>query len=216
MISLVIDASTYRGTLAVLDDRKVIATAESAMRGAHAEALMPAVDDVLRDARVESGGVERVICGEGPGSFTSLRIAGALAKGICFGRGLPLYAVSSLGLAIAVSETGPGIFAVTQDALRDEWYVALFTRDESGGVSQRSPVTLVAKDNIESFARAAGARVIGAATGDAAPHASGAASLIDEIERQGPVDLDSWEPAYGRLAEAQVKWEAAHGRALPR
>jgi tRNA threonylcarbamoyladenosine biosynthesis protein TsaB len=27
-------------------------------------------------------------------------------------------------------------------------------------------------------------------------------------------DLATWEPAYGRLAEAQVKWEAAHGRAL--
>ena len=32
------------------------------------------------------------------------------------------------------------------------------------------------------------------------------------IER---VDLDRWEPDYGRLAEAQVKWEAAHGRPLP-
>ena len=30
----------------------------------------------------------------------------------------------------------------------------------------------------------------------------------------GPVDLASWEPVYGRLAEAQVKWEAAHGRPL--
>jgi tRNA threonylcarbamoyladenosine biosynthesis protein TsaB len=28
------------------------------------------------------------------------------------------------------------------------------------------------------------------------------------------VDLATWEPNYGRLAEAQVKWEAAHGRAL--
>ena len=30
----------------------------------------------------------------------------------------------------------------------------------------------------------------------------------------GPVALDGWEPSYGRLAEAQVKWEAAHGRPL--
>ena len=34
------------------------------------------------------------------------------------------------------------------------------------------------------------------------------------IEGIPPVDLASWEPAYGRLAEAQVKWEAAHGRPL--
>ena len=35
--------------------------------------------------------------------------------------------------------------------------------------------------------------------------------LIDAI---APADLAAWEPGYGRLAEAQVKWEAAHGRPL--
>jgi tRNA threonylcarbamoyladenosine biosynthesis protein TsaB len=29
------------------------------------------------------------------------------------------------------------------------------------------------------------------------------------------VPLDQWEPQYGRLAEAQVKWEASHGALLP-
>jgi tRNA threonylcarbamoyladenosine biosynthesis protein TsaB len=33
--------------------------------------------------------------------------------------------------------------------------------------------------------------------------------------RDAPVDLATWEPTYGRLAEAQVKWEASHGMALP-
>jgi tRNA threonylcarbamoyladenosine biosynthesis protein TsaB len=36
------------------------------------------------------------------------------------------------------------------------------------------------------------------------------------LDRDGPVDLASWEPDYGRLAEAQVRWERAHGRPLPR
>lgn len=216
MITLALDASTYRGTLAVLDGRTVMAAAESAMRGAHAEALMPAVEAVLRDAGVALDRVERVICGEGPGSFTSLRIAGALAKGICYGREVPLYAASSLGLALAVSDAGAGTFVVTQDALRDEWYAALFSRDESGGIAQRSHVSLVPRDQVDAFAREAGATILGAAIGGPAPHASGVVSLLDEIERQGPVDLDSWEPAYGRLAEAQVKWEASHGRPLPR
>jgi hypothetical protein len=31
---------------------------------------------------------------------------------------------------------------------------------------------------------------------------------------QPPVSLAAWEPDYGRLAEAQVKWEQAHGRPL--
>ena len=56
--------------------------------------------------------------------------------------------------------------------------------------------------------------VIGAAAGTAEPHAAGCVGLMDTIERAGPVDLERWEPSYGRLAEAQVKWEASHGRAL--
>ena len=38
--------------------------------------------------------------------------------------------------------------------------------------------------------------------------------VLSEGELLHPVELASWEPDYGRLAEAQVKWEAAHGRAL--
>jgi tRNA threonylcarbamoyladenosine biosynthesis protein TsaB len=40
--------------------------------------------------------------------------------------------------------------------------------------------------------------------------------MLESIVEGGPVDLASWEPDYGRLAEAQVRWEAEHGRALPR
>jgi tRNA threonylcarbamoyladenosine biosynthesis protein TsaB len=38
--------------------------------------------------------------------------------------------------------------------------------------------------------------------------------LLESLLASGPVDLASWEPSYGRLAEAQVRWEAAHGRPL--
>jgi tRNA threonylcarbamoyladenosine biosynthesis protein TsaB len=38
--------------------------------------------------------------------------------------------------------------------------------------------------------------------------------MLADIVETGPVDRARWEPAYGRLAEAQVKWEAAHGRPL--
>ena len=49
---------------------------------------------------------------------------------------------------------------------------------------------------------------------EVAPQARGVALLLQSVIAAGPVSLDKWEPAYGRLAEAQVKWEAAHGRAL--
>ena len=51
MIALAIDASTYRGTVAVFRDGEVVATGESVMRGATSEALMPTVAKALAIAR---------------------------------------------------------------------------------------------------------------------------------------------------------------------
>jgi tRNA threonylcarbamoyladenosine biosynthesis protein TsaB len=208
VISLVIDASTYRGTVALFRDAATIAARDATMRGAHAEALMPAVAAVLAEAGIGIEQVDRVICGEGPGSFTSLRIGGSIAKGLCLGRGIPLYAVSSLGL-VAAASSRTGSFVVTIDALRDEWYAAPFERDGSGRLAQRAPMSLVAKSDIEAFAKGLGPVVVGGE-----PDARACAALFAEIKARGPVDLDGWEPSYGRLAEAQVKWEAAHGRPL--
>ena len=208
MITLAIDASTYRGTVAVFNDRELTSSVHATMRGAHAEALMPAVDTALKEASVSVTGLSRVVCGEGPGSFTSLRIAASIAKGICLGAGIPLYAVSSLGLA-AASASATGTFVVTIDALRDEWYAAAFERTTAGVVAPQSPVSIVAKSDLPAFAAGVGPVVT-----DAEPDARACASLFDEIVARGPVDLDRWEPSYGRLAEAQVKWETAHGRPL--
>ena len=49
----------------------------------------------------------------------------------------------------------------------------------------------------------------------ARPHARGALVVAGAWDALPSLALDAWEPTYGRLAEAQVKWEAAHGRALP-
>jgi tRNA threonylcarbamoyladenosine biosynthesis protein TsaB len=40
-------------------------------------------------------------------------------------------------------------------------------------------------------------------------------SAIVPTWAEAAVSLELWEPVYGRLAEAQVKWEATHGVALP-
>jgi tRNA threonylcarbamoyladenosine biosynthesis protein TsaB len=214
VISLAIDASTYRGTVAVLRDGSLAATAETAMRGAHSEGLMPAVASALSTAGISHAAVGRVICGAGPGSFTSLRIAAGIAKGIALGTNIPLYAVSSLALMVASAQVPAGKYLATLDALRDEWYVGLYVRTAAGKVDEVDHPVRVARADLDRFAASAGATIIGAAADGAQPHASGCLALADYLERSGPVDLDGWEPTYGRLAEAQVKWEATHGRPL--
>lgn len=220
MIILALDASTYRGTVALLDDDRLLVEQAAAMRGREAELLMPTVASVLRDAGGDISRVDRVVCGAGPGSFTSLRIAASIAKGLAIGRNIPLFAVSSLALIVAgnVSDGPRGArrYLAVLDALRSESYVAEYEH-EAGVVRPVSGVRLAASDDVLAIAEASGARAVGPEQRDSwLPKASGVALLRDAIEADGPVDIGSWEPQYGRLAEAQVKWEAAHGRALPR
>lgn len=219
MITLTLDASTYRGTVAVLEDERVLVQSSAAMRGRDAELLMPAVDRALRDAGTSLRGVQRVVCGAGPGSFTSLRIAASLAKGIAVGRAVPLYAVSSLALIVAGNVTdGPrGLrrYLATLDALRGETYVAEFEH-EAGAVRPIGELRRVPTADVEAVAERTGARVVGPDRPDQwLPHARGVALLQETLTSSGPVNLAAWEPIYGRMAEAQVKWEAAHGRELP-
>ena len=219
MITLSLDASTYRGTVAVLDDARVVVQSTATMRARDAELLMPAVNLALRDAGRAIRDVERVVCGAGPGSFTSLRIAASIAKGIAVGRAIPLYAVSSLALIVAgnVSDGPRGArrYLAVLDALRGESYVAEFEH-YAGAVRQIGEMRRVPTGEVAAVAEISGARPVGPEQSDNwLPHARGVGLMTAAIEEDGPVNLAAWEPIYGRMAEAQVKWEAAHGRALP-
>jgi tRNA threonylcarbamoyladenosine biosynthesis protein TsaB len=213
VITLALDASTYVGTVAVLRDGIVLAAEATAMRGHDVERLMPAVPVALASAGVARGDIKRVVCGAGPGSFTSLRIAASIAKGLAMGAGCGLYAVPSLALMVAGTPSlGPGLYLAVLDALRGEAYAAAYERDPDGRVAAVDVPRLVASADVAALAAQLGARVVGPGHElDAAPHARGLAGAEGLVE---PVDVGSWEPTYGRLAEAQVKWEAAHGRPL--
>ena len=220
MITLALDAATYRGTVAVLDDERVVVERSAPMRDRDAEQLMPAVDLALRDAGVDVRSLQRIICGAGPGSFTSLRIAASLAKGLAVGRDVPLFAVSSLALIVAANvrdgPRGPRRYLAALDALRGESFVAEFEHDV-GAVRAVSDMRRVPSDEIAAIADERRARAVGPDQREGwLPHARGVTLLMAEIDRAGPVDLAAWEPVYGRMAEAQAKWEAQHGRALPR
>jgi tRNA threonylcarbamoyladenosine biosynthesis protein TsaB len=219
VITLAIDASTYHGDVALLDGDRVLGAAAVAMKDAHHERLMPSVADVLLQGRKTPRDLQRIVCGGGPGSFTSLRIAGGIAKGLAAGTGVRLFSVPSLALIVAGESRPLGNYLAILDAMRGEFYAALYHVSASGDVIELERAIVVAADQVESLAMQSEARIIGPTTFDggvqALPKAAGVARLEQMLASSGPVDLASWEPTYGRLAEAQVKWESQHGRPLP-
>lgn len=220
MITLALDASTYEGDVALLDGARVLAEEPAAMKGRESEQLLPSVAIALKRAGLHLGVVQRIVCGAGPGSFTSLRIAGSIAKGLSLGLGVPLYAAPSLALVVAGANPPAGRYLAALDALREEFYVGLYEVDDDGCVVELEPARLVPAGDVLGVADEFEARVVSPSTLDGAlesrPRAAGVARLGMLLDSRGPVDIASWEPAYGRLAEAQVRWESAHGRPLPR
>jgi tRNA threonylcarbamoyladenosine biosynthesis protein TsaB len=218
VITLVLEASTYAGSAALIDGERVVAERSVAMRGREHEALMPAVAELLEVGDIAPSALARVVCGAGPGSFTSLRIAGAIAKGIALAAVCPLVPLSSLALVVASREPyAPGRYLAAIDALRGEHYVGLFEIGQDGVLRALGPERRIPSAQLAECAASHDALVLGPeheGAAHVAPRAASAARLADLLDATPAADLAGWEPTYGRLAEAQVKWEAAHGRSL--
>ena len=221
-ISIVLEGATYQGSVAILRDAEVLAERsieEGETPGKRSgDRLMPAVSDAMKAAGAERRDIVRIVCGSGPGSFTSLRVAGSIAKGLATGYDVPLFAVNSLLLTVAGSGTKlvAGSYLSILNAMRGEYFALRVEVAENGYLLPVDGIRMVSGQELSRLAvDEPTLKCIGPGQElDVLPHARGAARLLGDILSSGSVDLTSWEPNYGRLAEAQVKWEAAHGRPL--
>ncbi|MBL0172648.1 MAG: tRNA (adenosine(37)-N6)-threonylcarbamoyltransferase complex dimerization subunit type 1 TsaB [Gemmatimonadaceae bacterium] len=216
--TLVIEASSASGSVALLRGDALVERCAVAMGASRDDALFPAVQRVLAFADAMPTDLASIVCGSGPGSFTSLRIAAAVAKGLAHATGVPLFAVPSLLLA-AASHTTAGQFVVHADALRGERYALPVTIDHDLFVHADGDVVRVSADALAVLVATRHQLVVlGSVNSEQeTPVVPDAAQLgrVHQWRRYGRVALDRWEPAYGRLAEAQVKWELTHQQSLP-
>ncbi len=217
--------------------------ASDVVRGARQQAshLLVVINATLKQAGTTLDDLAGIVLGDGPGSFTGLRVGWAAAKGLAHEREIPLFAVPSLmGLAWvgwSAFALGPiATIAACYDALRGQVYGALYrlTRDRCETLVPPAVLT------IADFQRLAAVRP-DAAIGDGArrfsqevrawtgrppldeqgqsgAHVTVAHGLLALMRCEGagyriPVPATA-EPAYGRPAEAQARWEARHGRPL--
>ena len=116
---LVLDASLGAGTIALVDVEgppRLLAAVTVEER----DALFPEVMRLLDAAACPIDALGACVVGDGPGSFTALRIVGAMGKGLAEATGMPLYAVPSLALVVggAGGTRRAGVWLATMDALR--------------------------------------------------------------------------------------------------
>jgi len=102
----------------------------------HAALILPMIEELLRERQLEGSALDAVAFGRGPGAFTGVRLATAVAQGLGYAWGKPLIPISDLAAlaARALQEEGTVTRAlVCQDARMVEVYWASFERSERTG-----------------------------------------------------------------------------------
>ena len=96
-IYVAFDTSGPVGSVVVARGAEPLSEAAIEGRGRHSSLLLPSIAEVLARADLERGDLDGVVVGEGPGSFTGVRVAAATAKGLAGGLEVPVWGRVELG-----------------------------------------------------------------------------------------------------------------------
>jgi tRNA threonylcarbamoyladenosine biosynthesis protein TsaB len=122
---LAVETSTELCSAALLRDGELFVE-EALAENRHSELLAPMARRLLTRARMEPRHVDAFAFGQGPGSFTGLRIACGFVQGLAFGAGRPVVPIPSL-LALA-AQAGESCVVAAMDARMGEAYLAAYAR----------------------------------------------------------------------------------------
>lgn len=122
---LALDAATRVLSLALsVNDETWYFEVDAGLR--HSELAMDGVDMLLHRAGIVPRELSAVLCMEGPGSFTGLRIGFSIAKGLSLALGIPFLPVPSLDCMSLPFAYWPGIVLPAIDARGGSFFCALY------------------------------------------------------------------------------------------
>ncbi|MGV8961130.1 MAG: tRNA (adenosine(37)-N6)-threonylcarbamoyltransferase complex dimerization subunit type 1 TsaB [Stenotrophomonas sp.] len=148
---LAFETATEACSVALYVDGQVLERFELAPRR-HAELSLPWAEQLLAEAGIVRSQLDAVALGRGPGAFTGVRLAIALAQGIALALDRPLLPVSTLQtLALRAPQDAPRILA-SIDARMGEVYAARYLRVDGelqlqGGEEVLAPEAVLLPDD---------------------------------------------------------------------
>ncbi|MBN1145433.1 MAG: tRNA (adenosine(37)-N6)-threonylcarbamoyltransferase complex dimerization subunit type 1 TsaB [Bacteroidales bacterium] len=95
-----IETATRLCSVVLARNGAVIAARETFEEKSHAAKLTVYIEEVLKETNLSVADLSAVAVGKGPGSYTGLRIGVSVAKGLCYGSGLPLIGLNTLNTMV--------------------------------------------------------------------------------------------------------------------
>lgn len=124
---LALETATEACSVALWCDGEVRERFEIAPRR-HTGLVLPWCDALLAEAGIGKSQIDAIAVGRGPGAFTGVRLAIALAQGLALALDRPVLPVSTLA-ALALQAAGDGPVLAAIDARMGEIYLGAFARD---------------------------------------------------------------------------------------
>jgi len=135
---LAIETVETTGSVALLEDERLVAERGLDPHSRSGQSLAPGIEQLLEQSGWRAADVQLVAVATGPGSFTGLRIGVTTAKVFAYATACQVIGVSTMA---AIASRVPGDvprFSVILDAHRDELFVADFTRAGGQLVGQQT------------------------------------------------------------------------------
>lgn len=121
---LAFDTSSKALSLAILEDKQVLAETTINIKKNHSITLMPAIDFLMASLDWTPKDLDRIVVAEGPGSYTGLRIAVATSKTLAHTLNIELVGMSSLLALVPYQQEG--LFVPLMDARRNNVYAGFY------------------------------------------------------------------------------------------
>ena len=121
---LAFDTSSKALSLAILEDKQVLAETTINIKKNHSITLMPAIDFLMASLDWTPKDLDRIVVAEGPGSYTGLRIAVATAKTLAHTLNIELVGMSSLLSLVPYQQEG--LLVPLMDARRNNVYAGFY------------------------------------------------------------------------------------------
>ena len=123
MLILGIDTSTKICTCSIFDSENgVIAETSLSVKKNHSNIVMPIIDNLFKISDLTINDIDKIAVAVGPGSFTGVRIALGIAKGLAMALNKPLIAVNELDILEAIASGNENEIIPLIDARKERVY----------------------------------------------------------------------------------------------
>ena len=123
MLILGIDTSTKICTCSIFDSENgVIAETSLSVKKNHSNIVMPIIDNLFKISDLNINDIDKIVVAIGPGSFTGVRIALGIAKGLAMALNKPLIAVNELDILEAIASGNENEIIPLIDARKERVY----------------------------------------------------------------------------------------------